>query len=108
MGMVRQVPLSGSGKRREQGGCGAEGQHHRVPAMGRGTGLGKRRGRGDRMGAEDGEVWPGRVRNGAAKMEWITYLLISSFTNNVLIIFVPQILLKITKTHGNLTADEHF
>jgi hypothetical protein len=35
MRMVRQVPRSGSGKRREQGGCGAEGQHHRVPAMGR-------------------------------------------------------------------------
>jgi hypothetical protein len=62
MGMVRQVPRSGSGTRRERGRYGAEGQHQRVPAMG----TEKRRGRGEGTGAGDGEVWPETVRNGAA------------------------------------------
>src|SRR5882724_9967328 len=51
--------------RREGGGCGAEGQHQRVPAMGRGTCSEKRRGRGRDAGAEDGEVWPDMVRSDA-------------------------------------------
>src|SRR6266403_5758624 len=51
--------------RRERGGCGAEDQHQRVPAMGRGTCSEKRRGRGDGMGAEDGDTWAETVRNGA-------------------------------------------
>jgi hypothetical protein len=44
--IVRQVLRSGSGKRRERIECGAEGQHQRVPAMGRGTCPAKRRIRG--------------------------------------------------------------
>ncbi len=44
----------------------AEGQHQGVPAMGRGKRREKRRGRGYGMGAEDGELWSGRVRSGAA------------------------------------------
>jgi hypothetical protein len=60
--MVWQVPRSGSGKRRERVGCGAEGQHQRVPAVGRGTCLVKYRIRGEETGAEDEEVWWGRVR----------------------------------------------
>jgi hypothetical protein len=36
MKMVRRVPRSGSGKRREWERCGAEGQQQRVPAMGTG------------------------------------------------------------------------
>jgi hypothetical protein len=59
-------------------------------------------------------VWPGSALScvhavaGAQAMEWITYLLISNIINNVLIIFVPQILLKTPKTRGNLSADENF
>jgi hypothetical protein len=45
---------------------GAEDGQHRVPVMGRGTGLVKRRIRGDETGAEDGEGWSETVRNGAA------------------------------------------
>src|SRR5690348_13358774 len=36
-----------------------------VPAMGRGTCLGKRRGRGDGTRAEDGDIWSETVRSGA-------------------------------------------
>jgi hypothetical protein len=57
--------ILGYGKRRERVWCGAAGQHHRVPAMGRGTCTGKRRGRGDGMGAEDGELWADMVRSDA-------------------------------------------
>jgi hypothetical protein len=56
----------GYGKRRERVWCGAAGQHHRVPAMGRGTCLGKRRGWGGGTGAEDGESREETARNGAA------------------------------------------
>jgi len=40
--VARQVPGSGSGTRRERGRCGAEGQHYRAPAMGRGRELVKK------------------------------------------------------------------
>jgi hypothetical protein len=63
--MARQVPGSGRWKSRERIGCGAEGQHQRVPAMGRGTGPAKRRGRGDGMGAEDKDSRAETVRSGA-------------------------------------------
>jgi hypothetical protein len=36
-----------------------------VPKMGRCLGPEKCRGRGEEAGAEDGELWRGRVRNGA-------------------------------------------
>jgi hypothetical protein len=63
--MVRRVPRSGSETRRERGGCGAEGQHQRVPAMGRGTGPAECRIRGDDAGAGDGEFWAAMVRSEA-------------------------------------------
>jgi hypothetical protein len=50
----------------ERGRPGAGDRQQRGPAMGRGTYTGKRRGRGGEAGAEDGEVWPGRVSVHAA------------------------------------------
>src|SRR4029453_6400244 len=44
---------------------GAKGQHQGVPAMWRGTGRTKRRGRGEGMGAENGDTWAETVRTGA-------------------------------------------
>jgi hypothetical protein len=46
------------------GWCGAAGAavgEREAPAMGRGTGLGKRRGQGDDAGAENREIWRGMV-----------------------------------------------
>jgi hypothetical protein len=66
MKMVRRVPRSGSGKRREWERCGAEGQHQRVPAMGRGTCLAKRRILGQGAGGEDEDTLAEMVSSGAA------------------------------------------
>jgi hypothetical protein len=41
--------------------------------MGRGTCLGKRRGRGEGTGAEDGEVWPETVRSDAVNRVGVAY-----------------------------------
>ena len=64
--MVRRVPRSGSETRRERGGCGAEGQHQRVPAMGRGTCLAKRRILEQGAGGEDEDTLAEMVSSGAA------------------------------------------
>jgi hypothetical protein len=81
MKMVRRGPRSMSGKRREWALVGAEGQHQRVPAMGRGTCLVTCRIRGEGTGAGDGQVWPetvssggvnrGGVAQGMARRMWV-------------------------------------
>jgi len=55
----------GHGRGRDRGRCGAAVGVLKVPAMGRGTCMGKRRGRGDGMGAEDRELWAETVRKDA-------------------------------------------